>query len=135
MTTDELQQSMSGFLTRVKEYRTLLSNSRDATANIVANQKEIDEIRSKLIREYGGLEAYIKTFGNDPKRSDVGGGPYPVYKTAFSNDILQRRGPCIDAVVDDLNYILGRFNHIDLDELNQALNTPKKEESEMGFSA
>lgn len=114
----ELQNRIEELHRELKSYRDLLSESRDAMVRIVRNGPKLEEMRGSLNRKYGGLSRYIKKLGNYPMRSDIGGGPYPAYETALSNDILQRRGPCIDAAIQDLEYIIGRLEDISENELN-----------------
>jgi hypothetical protein len=95
---------------------------------IVRNQDEIEAERSNLNREYGSLQQYIKQLGNYPLRTDIGGGPYPVYEVGLSTDILQRRGPCIDTAIQDLEYILGRLDSISEEDFDSAINRREYDE-------
>ena len=113
---ENLTEKITEFYEKIKAYRSLLSNSTDSMVNIYKNIDEISKQRSNLNIIYGGLSKYIKKIGNNPMRSDIGGGPYPIYETGLSNDILQRRGPCIDAIIQDLEYILGQLNTMDEEE-------------------
>ncbi len=128
MTIDQLKEKIEEFYHQIKSYRELLSQSRDSTVQIVRNRDEINQNRSELSKKYGALSKYIKNIGNYPLRSDVGGGPYPVYVTALSTDILQRRGPCIDAVIQDLEYILGRLESLSEEEFDFIMNPRRPEE-------
>lgn len=127
----ELQSKIESFYESLKAYRELLSKSRDAMVRIVRNGPELEEMRSDLNRTYGALSKYIKKLGNYPMRSDVGGGPYPVYEIGLSADILQRRGPCIDAAIQDLEYILGRLEDMSDDDLDNLL-APKPQIADEG---
>jgi hypothetical protein len=112
MTLDKFKIEIQKFSNKIREYRTLLSNSRDDLVRIVRNHEEIDEQRAGLNIQYGSLSKYIKKIGNYPMRSDVGGGPYPVYENALSAGILQRVGPCLDVVIQDLEFIIGKLNNM-----------------------
>ncbi len=52
---------------------------------------------------------------------------YPVYPNAFSNDVLIRVGRSTDAVLQDLDYILGKLNGMTEDEFHKTLNPPQQE--------
>jgi len=125
MTRKQLIEKITEFYEQLKAYRKLLSGSRDSMVQIVRNHEEIAAERSDLNRKYGSLERYIKKFGNYPMRSDVGGGPYPVYEVGLSTDILQRRGPCIDATIQDLEFILGRLENMTNENFEEKRN-PKE---------
>jgi len=113
MKKEEIKDKIEEFHGKIYEYRELLSKSRDhIMVRIIDNVKQIEELRSDLNRKLGALSKYIKKLGHNPYSSDIGGGPYPVYETALSSDILQRRGPCIDMALQDLDYIIGRIENM-----------------------
>ena len=118
ITKEELQKEISEFYNGVVVYRDLLSKSYNQFVRIIKNHEELEKMRSDLSRGYGALSKYIKQIGNYPMRSDVGGGPYPVYEIAFSKDILQRRGPCIESVIQDLEYMVGVLDGISENEFS-----------------
>lgn len=118
MKKSELKNKIEGFHGELKTYRELLSISRDTMVRIVRNGLELEEMQNNLNRKYGRLSKYIKKLGNYPMRSDMGGRSYPAYETALSADILQRRGPCIDVAIQDLEYILGRLEDMSDDEFD-----------------
>lgn len=124
----EIKSKIEDFYEALRAYRELLSQSRDAMVRIVRNGPELERMRSNLNRNYGILSKYIKRIGNYPMRSDVGGGPYPVYEIGLSADILQRRGPCIDAAVQDLEYILGRLEDLSEEEFDSIMIPRQQEE-------
>jgi len=117
MNKQEIVKKINAFYKELREYRDLLSVSRDGLVRIVKNHEEIGTRRSSLNRKYGAIEKYVKKFGNQPMREDVGGGPYPVYEVALSADILQRRGPCIDTALQDLEFIMGKVETISSEEV------------------
>lgn len=130
----QLTNLLNEFTTFRKEvflYENLLHESRDDMADIVMNHDEIAEKRSDLTKAYANLEKFIKIFGQNPKYHD---GVWPVYlavyETAFSSDILQRVGPCIDSVLQDLDYIIGKLENIKEDEFNTAVNPKPQTERE-----
>lgn len=136
MTKEELKTAISEFYVLLMEYRELLAQSRDATARIVRNGTRLEEMRSNLNRKFGRISKYAKKIGNDPYSQDIGGGPYPVYETALSTDILQRRGPCIDTALQDLDFILGRLESISDEEFDSLfLNTPQPQQANSGIIA
>lgn len=129
----DLIQEFTSFRKDVSSYETLLHESRDDMADIVRNHDKIAEKRSDLTKAYAKLEKFIKIFGQNPKYHN---GVWPVYLdvygTAFSSDILQRVGPCIDSVLQDLDYIIGKLKNFTEDEFNLAVNPKpqtKKEKS------
>ncbi len=110
MQKNDLLKKLISFKTRCKKLRKLLSESRNAVAEIVRNHEKIASLRSKLNQSYAGLEKYIKLFGKNPKLTDeVWMVAFLVYETAFSADILQRVGPSLNAVSQDLDYIIGKL--------------------------
>lgn len=126
MNKNQLIQKITEFYEELRIYRGLLSKSRNSMVQIVRNHEEIAAQRSNLNKKYGSLERYIKKLGNYPMRSDVGGGPYPVYEVGLSTDILQRRGPCIDAAIQDLEYMLGRLEGMTDEEYQFVINPKPK---------
>ena len=132
MTLDQLKTNISEFKQKVQEFRYLLAKSRDSVMpEIRKNHQEIAQMRSELNAGYGKLEKFIKKFGNNPRMSD-GVNPivYPVYSNAFSNDILLRVGPSVDAVIQDLDYIEGKLNGMTESEFTGTLQPPKKKSSQ-----
>lgn len=129
MTLAELKTAITEFRQRVQEYRDLMSASRDSVMpEIVRNRQQISQMRAELNAEHGRLEKYLAKFGNNPRMSDgVNPQIYPVYSNAFSSDILLRVGPSTDAVLQDLNYIIGKLNGLTEEEFKEALQPPKKE--------
>ena len=123
-----LVKDFEKFQKLIKDYRTLLLKSRNTIGDIVKNHDEIAENRSILNRQHAGLQKYIKKFGRNPKMSDgVWDLVYSCYDNAFSADILQRVGPSLDGVTQDLDYILGTLTSIDEAEFKKVLeNKPKK---------
>jgi len=130
MKKEEIKSKIEGFHGAMRAYRDLLSKSRDAMVRIVRNGQQIEEMRSDLNRKLGALSKYIKKLGHNPYSSDIGGGPYPVYETALSNDILQRRGPCIDMALQDLDYIIGRLENMSEEEFDDIFSPRKHVEIE-----
>ena len=130
MKMEEIKSKIEEFHETMRGYRDLLSKSRDNMVRIVRNGQQIEEMRSDLNRKLGALSKYIKKLGHNPYSSDIGGGPYPVYETALSNDILQRRGPCIDMALQDLDYIIGRLENMSEEEFNDIFSPRKHTEVE-----
>jgi hypothetical protein len=102
----------------------LLSRSHNQIVQIDRNHDQIASERSALTREFGFIEAIVRRLGKNPYRSDVGGGPYPVYDVALSTDVLQRRGPCIDAALQDMEFILGKLDSMSVDEFERVSSPP-----------
>lgn len=111
----------------LKEYRALLSDSTNALVQIVKNKDEIREMRTKLIQQYANIEDDIREYSKMPRTADpVWRILQDAYGLALSSDILQRVGPAIDAVLDDLAYVIARY------EIKK--NTPKKNISNIDSS-
>lgn len=110
----ELKTAISEFRRKNQEYRDLLVKSRDIVRPvIVKNQQQIGKLKSELNAEYGKLEDFIMKYGNNPKvRNGVNPEYYYVYSNAFSNDILLRVGPSVEAVIQDLDYIIGKLSSV-----------------------
>ena len=113
MSRSDIKEKISAFRADVQKLRDLLLSSRNSMARIVKNHEAIDELRTQLNTCYGRLEKYITRLGNRPRMSDgVHRQSYPVYSNAFSSDVLQRSGPSLDAVLQDLDYILGKLDSL-----------------------
>jgi hypothetical protein len=127
MTLNQLKSFIIEFQNNVRLYRVLLSQSRDRIVpEIRSNHEAIAQMRSTLNAYYGRIELYIKKFGNNPKMRDrIHPEYYFAYPNAFSNDVLIRVGHSVDAVLQDLDYILGKLTGMTEDEFNQALLPPK----------
>lgn len=111
MKLSDLKGQIESFYQKVQSYRSLLIESRNPyIPEIEENHDKINEQKRILIRDYAKLESYIKKWGKDPKMSDgVHKIWYSSYDNAFSSDILLRVGPSIDAVLDDLDFIIGKL--------------------------
>lgn len=123
MNKSDFESRISEFYKNVKEYKELLFRSLDNGANLVRNVNKINEERSNLNIMYGKLSKYIKKLGNYPYLSDIGGGPYPAYEVGLSADIIQRRGPCLEAIMQDLEYILGKLDEMSKEEFSRIFFT------------
>ncbi|MDO8512677.1 MAG: hypothetical protein Q7S57_05350 [bacterium] len=132
MNLEKLKESILEFQQKVRLYRTLLSTSRDRILPEIRNNHEaIARMRSELNMDYGMLELYLKKFGNNPQMRDgVHPEYYFAYPNAFSSDVLVRVGPSVDAVLQDLDYLLGRLNAIKEDEFSEVLRLSKREKSQ-----
>lgn len=132
MNKEKLAEEISVFRDKVGAFKKLLLRSRDSVMpEIVRNHDEIASMRRALVRKYASLEKYLDKLGKRPKMRDgVNPEYYPVYHNAFSTDILLRVGPSLEAVEQDLDYVLGKFESISEDELagllkNKELADPK----------
>jgi len=109
MITKPLKQ-LNSFREEVDKYKSLLLSSRNDLAQIVNNKDEISKKRRLLNESFASLEATIYEVGDNPKLND---GVWPIwysaYKMALSSDILQRVEPALDAVLTDLDYIIGKI--------------------------
>ena len=124
---EELKDKILNFREKVDKYRSLLLESRgNYMMEIVRNHEEIGKRKAELNMIYGRLENYIAKLGNNPKMRDgVNPEYFPVYNNAFSADILERVGPSTDAVLQDLDYILGKLDRLSEEELNMLFNQKK----------
>lgn len=132
MNKEKLTEEISVFRDEVGLFKELLLRSRDsAMPEIVRNHDEIAGIRRALVRKYASLERYLDKLGKRPKMRDgVNPEYYPVYHNAFSTDILLRVGPSLEAIEQDLDYVLGKLESMSEDELtgllkNKELADPK----------
>ena len=138
MGLDDFKKQTLVFYDRVKVFKKLLVESRDChLLEIVRNHGEIDDQRALLTREYAKLEKNISIIGKNPKMNDgVWNIWYSPYDNAFANDILPRVWPSIDAVINDLDWIIGRlesmqeveFETITQAEKNMSLDYSKENE-------
>lgn len=120
-----LKERFESFYQRVKAYRALLIESRSSyMSEIVKNKEKIEDERQGLIREYAKLDEHIKLLGNNPKISDgVWNIWYSPYSNAFTTDLLIRVGRSLDAVISDLDWIIGKLE-ANTEEINKV--TPNK---------
>lgn len=132
MNKGKLTKEISAFRDEVEGFKKLLLRSRDSMMpEIVRNHDEIAEMRRALVRKYASLEKYLDKLGKRPKMRDgVNPEYYPVYHNAFSTDILLRVGPSLEAVEQDLDYVLGKLESMPEDEVddlikNKQLADPK----------
>lgn len=131
MQKNDLLKKLISFKTRCKKLKQLLSESRNAVAEIVRNHEKIASLRSKLNQSYAGLEKYIKLFGKNPELTDgVWMVAFLAYETAFSADILQRVGPSLNAVSQDLDYIIGKLKNMSDEDFGSALGKTNKENNQ-----
>jgi uncharacterized protein (TIGR02391 family) len=109
MNKRELIQEILMFRDEVETFRQLLLDSRDSMMpDIVRNHEDISKQRSALVRKRARLSHFISKFGKNPRMRDgVNPEYYQVYDNAFSTDILIRVGPSIEAVIQDLDHIIG----------------------------
>ena len=128
----KLLEGIKAFRNDVQGYRELLVRSRDRIMpDIVKNHAQIAQKRSELTSTYAGLEKYIKRIGKNPQMNDgVWNVLYSPYDNAFSADTLVRIGPSIDAVLQDLDYITGKLNTMDQQELDELAYSSQKKGSE-----
>lgn len=127
MRSDQLVTQFEEFQKLIKDYRSLLLKSRNSVNDIVENHAQIDIQRSILNRKHAGLQKYIQKFGRNPRMNDgVWNHVYSCYSNAFSADILQRVGPSIDGVLQDLDYILGTLITINEKEFQKMLENQQK---------
>ena len=129
MTLEEFRTAISEFRQKVRDYRALMVRSRDnVMPEIVRNGQEVAQMRTELNEDFGRLQRYIQKFSNNPRMNDgVNPVVYAAYPNAFSNDILLRVGRSTDAVLQDLDYIIGQLNGITENEFRNTMNPPQQE--------
>lgn len=118
MKVSELKSQTEELYNGIRDYRKLLSVSRDHyMPDIVRNHEEISSMQTMLTRRYAKLAKYVIRFGKNPQINDgVWNVTYSPYDNAFSKDILLRIGPSTDAVISDLDFIIGTLEGMDPDE-------------------
>jgi len=127
MNKNQLTNKISNFRDAVAGFKQLLLNSRDTMMpEIISNHEKISADRRVLIREYASLEKYLDKLGKKPRRRDgVNPEYYPVYLNAFSTDTLLRVGPSLEAVEQDLDYVLGKLEGMSEEEaINSVKDSP-----------
>ena len=128
MNIQECRKELVLFQEAVKEYRSLLLESRNPSIpKIEKNQGVISERRSQLNRMYGQLETYIIKLGKNPKMTDGAWNIiYSPYSNAFTNDILLRVGPSVDTIINDLDYIFGRLDSMSEEDFSELFRSEKE---------
>ena len=132
MNKNRLTNEISCFRDAVSDFKRLLLDSRDRMMpEIVRNHEKITVDRRALVRKYASLEKYLDKLGKRPRMRDgVNPEYYPVYHNAFSTDILLRVGPSLEAVEQELDYVLGKLESVTEEEVenllrNQEITDPK----------
>lgn len=103
------KQSLIQFRNDVKRYRDLLSSSAGPLLDIEKNHQQIEKLQSTLITQFAELEDTINQYSQRPLYIDpVWRIQVSAYDTALSRDILLRRGPALESVLNDLDYIIAK---------------------------
>src|SRR5262249_14785433 len=79
------------------------------------NINELREQMGSLARQLGTLRPYIERFAQSTLMG-VLGQTWDVYDSAVSNDVSVRKGPSIEAVLPQLQQMLGRLETMNPDE-------------------
>ena len=104
------KQKLTKFRDDLKKYRDLLRNSSGISRDIESNVDLIDRLQSSLTQQFAVLEDEIRAFSRGPMYTDpVWRVSQDAYFTALSNDILLRRGPAIEAILNDLDYVIAKY--------------------------
>lgn len=104
-------KKVTRFKKELSEYRDLLHSSTGPLLNVVKNGEELRERKSSLIKQFATLEDIIAQYSKKPYYFDpVWKVSLDAYELALSTDILQRRGPALDGVLDDLDYIEAKLS-------------------------
>jgi hypothetical protein len=74
----------------------------------VRNTAELKEQTKSLARQLGKLRPYIETL-TQSTRMHIGGQVWDVYDSAVSNDVAARKGPSIEAILPQLQQIIGKL--------------------------
>lgn len=80
----------------------------------VRNIQQLKEQMAALARQLGTLRPYIERFAQSTVMT-VMGLKWDAYDSAVSNDVSVRKGPSIEAVLPQLQQILGRLESMDQD--------------------
>ncbi len=126
MKNKEVKTNLEEFYKKVRAYRDLLLESRNAyMPEIEKNHEQIAQQKKDLIRDYAKLQSVIEKFGKKPKMNDgVWNVWFSPYDNAFTSDTLIRVGPSLDAVLEDLDFAIGKLEGIDDEE--EVLIKPKE---------
>ncbi len=130
MKNKEAKSKLEEFYKKVRAYRDLLLKSRNAyMPEIEKNHEQIGQQKKELIRDYAKLQSIIEKFGKKPKMNDgVWNVWFSPYDNAFTRDTLVRVGPSLDAVLEDLDFAIGKLEGVE-DE-DEVLLKPKEHNSE-----
>lgn len=103
-------KAIKRFRSDVKDYRDLLRQSTGSLLDIEKNHEELSIRKSSLIKQHAVLEDVIAQYSKKPHYFDpVWRVSLDVYELGLSTDILQRRGPALNAMLDDLDYIQAKL--------------------------
>lgn len=118
-----LREKIIKFKIDVETYRDLRGQSRDrCSPAIIKNHDEIEKTQSALIRKYAGLEKYIVKIGGNLRVNDGVGNVYSPYENAFTLDVYRVK-QSINAIIPDLDYIIGKLDSLTQDELDKMLQS------------
>ena len=123
----------------VQKYKDLLHRSTGPLLDIEKNHDQLRAMKTSLIKQYAQLEDVIAEYSKKPKYFDpVWRVALDAYELALSSDILQRRGPALDAILDDLDYILAKLESNPKRKINRQQQSirkaPPKTKSENEFN-
>lgn len=93
----------------------------------VRNIQELREQTSSLARQLGTLRPYIKKF-TESTLMTVMGQTWDAYDSAVSNDVSVRKGPSIEAILPQLQQMLGRLESMNSDEEVQLEESKRRHE-------
>jgi hypothetical protein len=111
MKVKELSSRIERFRTALVEHGDLWKQSLDRTLPDypIANGDTLRRQIDVLARQLGALRPYIDRF-NFPSVMGVAGVEWDAYDSAVSNDVAIRKGHSIEAVLQQLQQILGRLD-------------------------
>lgn len=111
MKLNELKSEINQFQKDVITYRNLLRQHLDYPGDVGDLNGKVASLRSNLIKKYAQLELYINVIGRNPRLHDgVWANLYSAYDNGLSEDIISRVGPSVEAMLTDLDYIIGKLD-------------------------
>jgi hypothetical protein len=106
MTRDECKNKIVQFKIAVENYRRTIPRDQDSLVTQVGRNNHLDILRSQLNQKYGGCEKCINYL--NPIGRDMG----QIYLSAFSDKQFGDSTRDLDAVVQDIDRTIGRYNDI-----------------------
>ena len=127
MTRKKLVQQYEKFLSDCEEYRSVLLSSTNAVGDVTRNTAMLRNQQKELITQEAALGPSLTKLSRQPRfRDPMHGVVYSAYDNAFTNDVLIRAGRSLDAVIDDVVYIIARLRNMEDEDYDKLFPTSAK---------
>jgi uncharacterized protein (TIGR02391 family) len=113
----QLIDDFEKLLNESEAYKQLLLSSTNSVMDVVNNIDKLNNFRKLLISHEAKLAEALAKLSRQPTFKDQYHGViYSAYDNAFTNDVVVRSARSLDAVIEDLVYIIARLKSLSNDE-------------------